>query len=255
MTDWLVHGDELTGETAVVTGSSRGIGRAIALDLAAGGADVVVNYHSSEAEAHDVAAEIEAVGREALVAQADVSDVDSVRSMADTVHDAFGSVDILVNNAGINIDKRFGDLTPEDWRRVIEINLNGAYYCTEVFYDDLRAAPHGRVINISSVIGEMGNIGQANYAASKSGLFGLTRTLAKELAPTGTTANAVAPGFTETAMLEGVPDAVREQIREEIPVGRFATPEEVAAAVRFLAHERAAYVTGQVLDVNGGMHI
>lgn len=255
MSNWLEQGDELDGKTAVVTGSSRGIGRAIAKDLAAGGANVVVNYNTSEAEAHEVADEIESFGGEALVQQADVSDFDSVAAMADAVHEEFGAVEVLVNNAGINIDKRFGDLTPDDWRRVVDINLNGAYFCTEAFYEDLRAEHYGRIINISSVIGEMGNIGQANYAASKSGLFGLTRTLAKELAPEQTTANAVAPGFTKTDMLGSVPEGAQEQIREEIPVGRFAEPEEVAATVRFLTNERAAYITGQVIDVNGGLHI
>ena len=246
---------ELDGKTCLVTGGSRGIGRSIAEELAAAGADVAVNYYSSEEAAYDVVDDIESTGGNAAVVHADVSDFEAVRGMADRVHETFGDLDVLVNNAGINIDKRFGDLTPEDWQRVIDINLTGSYNTSRVFFEELRESEEGRIVNISSVIGEMGNIGQANYAASKSGLFGLTRTLAKELAGHRTTVNAVAPGFTWTDMLEEVPEGIREQIKSEIPVGRFAEPEEVSGTVRFLASERSSYITGQVIDVNGGMHI
>jgi 3-oxoacyl-[acyl-carrier protein] reductase len=239
----------------VVTGSSRGIGRAIAEELAAEGADVAVNYRSSEDEAAAVAEWIEAQGDAAQAVQADISEMDEVERMAREVHDELGQIDVLVNNAGITIDRQFGDLTREDWDRVLDVNLGGAFNCTEVFYEDLKRSDHGRLINISSVIGEMGNVGQANYAASKSGLFGLTRTLARELAPHGTTANAVAPGFTETEMLDAVPESIRESILDDIPLGRFATTEDVAMAVSYLASSRGSYVTGQVLDVNGGIHL
>jgi 3-oxoacyl-[acyl-carrier protein] reductase len=239
----------------VVTGSSRGIGRAIAEELAAEGADVAVNYRTSEDEAAAVAEWIEAQGDAAQAVQADISEMDEVERMAREVHDELGQIDVLVNNAGITIDRQFGDLTREDWDRVLDVNLGGAFNCTEVFYEDLKRSDHGRLINISSVIGEMGNVGQANYAASKSGLFGLTRTLARELAPHGTTANAVAPGFTETEMLDAVPESIRESILDDIPLGRFATTEDVAMAVSYLASSRGSYVTGQVLDVNGGIHL
>lgn len=247
--------DRLAGRTCVVTGASRGIGRAIAEELAAEGADVVVNYRTSEAAAADVAEWIENQGDTAQTVQADISDPDAVAAMADGVHEKFGSIDVLVNNAGINIDRKFEDLTREDWDRVLDVNLGGAFNCTEAFYEDLKQSDSGRLINISSVIGEMGNIGQANYAASKSGLFGLTRTLAKELAPYGATANAVAPGFTQTEMLDGVPESIRESLLEDIPLGRFASTEDIAMAVSFLASERSSYITGQVVDVNGGVHL
>jgi len=255
MPEHLQQTQELEGKTAVVTGSSRGIGRKIAEELAAAGSDVVVNYHSSEAEAYETAEVVESLGVDVAVEQADVSDFEQVQAMADGVHDEFGSIDVLVNNAGINIDRKFEDLTPDQWRKVIDINLTGAYNTSEVFFEELKAARNGRIVNVSSVIGEMGNVGQANYAASKSGLFGLTRSLARELATHETTVNAIAPGFTRTDMLEGVPEKVQETILEEIPVDRFAEPEEVSGVVRYLASERSSYITGQVIDINGGMHI
>lgn len=215
----------------------------------------MVNYRTSEDAAEDVAEWIERQGDSAATIQADISKMEEVESMAEEVHREFGEIDILVNNAGINIDRKFEDLTREDWERVLDVNLGGAFNCTEAFYEDLKNARSGRLINISSVIGEMGNVGQANYAASKSGLFGLTRTLAKELSPYGATANAVAPGFTETQMLEGVPEAIRNDLLEDIPLGRFATTEDVAMTVGFLASDRSSYITGQVIDVNGGIHL
>ena len=255
MPEHLQQTQELEGKTAVVTGSSRGIGRTIAEELAAAGADVAVNYHSSEAEAYETAEFVESLGVDVVVERADVSDFEQVQAMADSVHEELGSVDILVNNAGINIDRKFEDLTPDQWRTVIDINLTGSYNTSEVFFEELKAARDGRIVNVSSVIGEMGNIGQANYAASKSGLFGLTRSLAKELATHETTVNAIAPGFTRTDMLEGVPEKVQETILEGIPVDRFADPEEISGLVRYLASERSSYITGQVIDINGGMHI
>ena len=243
----------LNGRTCLVTGASRGIGRGIAEDLGAHGASVVVNYRSSEAEAHEVMAEIERTGGEAMVAQADVANREQVESMYDEVCDEFGQIDVLVNNAGITADKTFDEMTWEDWQRVIDVNLGGVFNCTKVCFDDIRSADEGRLINISSVVGQQGNYGQANYATTKSGLFGFTRTLALELASEGSTANCVAPGFVRTDMLEEVPERVQNRILDRIPLGRFARVEDVVCIVTFLAQERSSYMTGQVLGVNGGM--
>jgi len=243
----------LDEQTCVVTGSSRGIGRGIALELAENGADVVVNYRSSEGAAYDVVDEIEDMGGTAVAVQADVADPDQVQAMAEDVHDSVGEIDVLVNNAGITIDKVFDEMTREDWDRVMEVNLGGVYNCTKAFWDDLKGADEGRLINISSVVGQQGNYGQANYATTKSGLFGFTRTIALELASTGSTANCVAPGFVETDMLEDVPDRVREKILRRIPLDRFAEVEDISGIVRFVASPQSSYMTGQVLAVNGGM--
>jgi 3-oxoacyl-[acyl-carrier protein] reductase len=243
----------LDNQTCVVTGSSRGIGRGIAEDLGEHGANVVVNYRSSEVEANDVVESIRENGGDAVAAQADVAKADDVAAMHERVLDEFGAVDVLVNNAGITIDKKFEKMTREDWDTVMNVNLGGVYNCTDTFYEDLKAADNGRLINISSVVGQQGNIGQANYATTKSGLFGFTRTLALELAQTGTTANCVAPGFVETDMLEEVPERVQEKILREIPLDRFATVADIAGIVRFVASEESSYMTGQVLGVNGGM--
>jgi 3-oxoacyl-[acyl-carrier protein] reductase len=243
----------LEGQTCLVTGSSRGIGRGIAEDLADRGGDVVVNYRSSAAEAEAVVADIEEAGGRAVTAQADISDRGEVEAMAEEVRDAFGSLDVLVNNAGITVDKKFENMTRDDWDAVIDVNLGGIYNCTKAFFDDIREAEHGRLINISSVVGQQGNYGQANYAATKSGMFGFTRTIALEMASTGSTANCVAPGFVETDMLEEVPDRVREKILRDIPLNRFATVEDVAGIVSFVASPESSYMTGQVIGVNGGM--
>jgi len=243
----------LADQTCVVTGSSRGIGRGIAKDLGRNGANVVVNYRSSADEAKAVVESIQEEGGDAIAAQADVAKEAEVAAMRERVADEFGPVDVLVNNAGITIDKKFENMTREDWDAVINVNLGGVFNCTNIFYDDIRQADHGRLINISSVVGQQGNIGQANYATTKSGLFGFTRTLALELAHTGSTANCVAPGFVETDMLEEVPERVQEKILREIPLDRFATVEDIAGIVRFVASEESSYMTGQVLGVNGGM--
>ncbi|WP_424004504.1 beta-ketoacyl-ACP reductase [Haloarcula salina] len=243
----------LENQTCVVTGSSRGIGRGIAKDLGANGANVVVNYRSSEAEARAVVEDIRESGGDAIAAQADVAKLDEVRAMREQVADEFGPADVLVNNAGITIDKKFENMTREDWDAVINVNLGGVFNGTKAFYDDIKAAEHGRLINISSVVGQQGNIGQANYATTKSGLFGFTRTLALELAHTGSTANCVAPGFVKTDMLDEVPERVQEKILREIPLDRFARVEDIAGIVRFVASEESSYMTGQVLGVNGGM--
>ena len=243
----------LEDQTCVVTGSSRGIGRGIAKDLADRGASVVVNYRSSAAQAEAAVESIREDGGEAIAVQADVSDLESVREMRDQVHDAFGSIDVLVNNAGITVDKKFEAMTREDWDAVIDVNLGGVYNCTKTFFDDLKDARHGRLINISSVVGQQGNYGQANYATTKSGLFGFTRTLALEMASSGSTANCIAPGFVKTDMLEEVPERVQEKILRDIPLDRFATVQDICGIVSFVASEESSYMTGQVIGVNGGM--
>ncbi len=243
----------LEDQTCLVTGASRGIGRAIAIELGRCGADVAVNYRSSAAEATATAETIEDSGGDAVTVQADIADYEQVESMAATVRDRFGSLDVLVNNAGITVDKKFENMTRDDWDRVIDVNLGGTFNCTHTFFDDIKNAEQGRLINISSVVGQQGNYGQANYATTKSGLFGFTRTLALELASEGSTANCIAPGFVDTGMLEIVPGRVKEKIRRRIPLGRFANPEDVAGLARFVASEDSSYMTGQVLGVNGGM--
>ncbi|QGA81305.1 beta-ketoacyl-ACP reductase [Halomicrobium sp. LC1Hm] len=243
----------LDGQTCLVTGSSRGIGRGIATDVAAHGATVVVNYRSSERAAEAVVDEIEAAGGEAVAVQGDVSAYDAVERMRTTIHDAVGPVDVVVNNAGITVDRTFGEMTREDWEAVIDVNLGGVFNVSHCFYDDIREAEDGRLINVSSVVGQQGNYGQANYAAAKSGLFGFTRTLALEMAATGSTANCVAPGFVATDMLDEVPQRVQERILQRIPLDRFATIEDIAPVVRFIASPESRYMTGQVIGVNGGM--
>jgi 3-oxoacyl-[acyl-carrier protein] reductase len=237
----------------VVTGASRGIGRGIAEELGRNEANVVVNYRSSEDDAYDTVEKIESAGGDAVAVQADVADKQQVEQMREAVADTYGPIDVLVNNAGVTVDRKFSNMTKDDWDRVMETNLDGVFNCTKVFYDDVRESANGRVVNISSVVGQQGNYGQANYAATKSGLFGFTRTLALELASTDSTANCVAPGFVRTDMLEGVPERVKEQILDRIPLGRFAEVEDITGIVRFLAGEESSYMTGQVLAVNGGM--
>ncbi|ELY48270.1 beta-ketoacyl-ACP reductase [Natronorubrum sulfidifaciens] len=245
----------MEGRTCVITGSARGIGRGIAQHLGEKGANVVINYRSSEGSAHEAVEAIEAAGGQAVTARADVSDRAEVEHMLEVCHEAFGPADVLVNNAGITADEQFTDMSREEWDRVMDVNLGGMFNCTQVFFDDIWNADEGRLINISSVVGKQGNFGQANYATAKSGMFGFTRTIALELAKGGSTANCVAPGFTATDMLESVPDAVLERIISGIPLERLAEVEDIAAVVRFLASEESSYVTGEVIDVNGGMDL
>ena len=247
------HRELLTGKTCLVTGSSRGIGREVALEFASHGADVAVNYCSSEQAAHEVVDTITDAGENAIAVQADVADRNAVEGMAERVHDELGHVDVLVNNAGITIDRTFENMSHDDWNRVIGVNLGGTFNCTKAFFEDIKTAENGRLINVSSVVGQQGNYGQANYATSKCGLFGFTRTLALELADSGSTANCVAPGFTETDMLENVPDRVREKILQRIPLNRFAEPGDIVGVMRFLASDESSYMTGQVIGINGGM--
>ncbi|MFC7134862.1 MULTISPECIES: beta-ketoacyl-ACP reductase [Salinibaculum] len=243
----------LENRTCLVTGASKGIGRGIAEELGEHGADVAVNYRSSEEEAYEVVDYIEDAGGTAVPVQADVAKIDEVEGMYEEVHDAFGNIDVLVNNAGITVDKKFENMTREDWDRVMQVNLGGVFNCTKVCFEDIRQAHEGRLINISSVVGQQGNYGQANYATTKSGLFGFTRTIALELAHEGSTANCVAPGFVKTDMLADVPDRVKEGILERIPLDRFAEVEDIVSMVTFIAQKQSSYMTGQILGINGGM--
>lgn len=242
----------LLGRRALVTGGSRGIGRAIALALAGAGADVAVNCYTGVGPAEDVVERIRALGRKADVFAFNIADAEEVQKMIDVVRRDFGPVDILVNNAGITRDKSFRKMTPEMWHEVLSTNLTSMFLVTKGFIDDMADRGWGRVINISSIIGEHGNFGQANYAAAKAGVIGFTKALAKEYAARGVTVNAVAPGFIKTEMVEKAPEKAIAAVIAATPVGRLGEPEEVAAGVLYLAGENAAFVTGIVLDINGG---
>ncbi len=245
----------MDGRTCVITGSARGIGRGIAEYLGSEGANVVINYRSSEGAANEAVEAIKAAGGDAITAQADVTDREGVEHMREACHDAFGPADVLVNNAGVTADTQFIEMSREEWDQVMNVNLGGMFNCTQEFYDDIWNAHEGRLINISSVVGKQGNFGQANYATAKSGMFGFTRTIALELAEGGSTANCVAPGFTKTDMLESVPEKVLDRIIATIPLNRLAEVEDIAATVRFLASEESSYITGEVIDINGGMDL
>jgi acetoacetyl-CoA reductase len=239
---------------AVVTGASRGLGRAIAEELARGGATVVVNYSRSKEPAEELVGQISENGGEAIAVQADVSDPEQAQSLIDKTIDEYNRIDVLVNNAGINVDRTLKKLSVEDWEKVIKVDLNSAFYTVHAALPHMMEQGGGKIINMSSFVGEAGNIGQANYSAAKAGLLGFTKTAAKELARYGITVNSICPGFIETDMVANIPDDAREKLLKTVPLGRFGQPEEIARAVRFLI-EDGDYITGQALDINGGVYI
>ena len=243
----------LTGKVALVTGASRGIGQATAIELAKAGADVVVNFIGNEAVAQETVAAIEALGRKAIKIKADVGNAEDVQAMVDEAVAAFSHIDILVNNAGITRDGLLIRMKDSDWDDVLNINLKGVYLVTKAVAKLMVKQRAGRIINMTSVSGVTGNVGQANYAAAKAGVIGFTKTCAKELAARGITVNAVAPGFIETAMTDVLPEKIKEGIAATVPFGRMGQPEEIASVVTFLASDFASYITGQVLNVDGGM--
>lgn len=277
----------LDGKVALVTGGSRGIGKAISLRMAEEGADVVINYQNKKEPAETVSKlidmmgmadelekialkinrmdnkehakeyskKLDAIEKHSYICQANVSNFEQVKKMQEEVIKEFGKLDILINNAGIVRDKSFVKMTSDMWDDVMHVNLDGTFYCTKAFIEGMLERKFGRIINISSVVGRMGNFGQANYTASKAGMIGLTKALAKEFAGKGVTVNAIAPGFIETDMVKGVPDEVMNKILSKIPLGRLGKASEVAGTVAFLASKEGDYITGQVIDINGGLYI
>ena len=243
----------LEGKVALVTGGSRGIGRAIAIRLAQEGAKVAVNYAGNQAAAEEVKSIIEEQGGTALLVQADVADTTAAAEMVERVHEELGGLDILVNNAGITRDTLLVRMKDEDFDAVIGTNLKGIYACTKAAAKFMTKQRSGRIVNLSSVVGEIGNVGQTNYAAAKAGVIGFSKAAAKEFAARGITVNVVAPGFIDTDMTAVLKDAIREKIVTGIPLGALGKPENVADAVLFLVSDAASYITGQTLNVDGGM--
>ncbi|MGQ0809680.1 MAG: 3-oxoacyl-[acyl-carrier-protein] reductase [Nitrospiraceae bacterium] len=242
----------LAGKVAIVTGAAQGIGRSIAETLARDGADVVV-ADLDPGRSQETVASIEKIGRKAMNVKINVADFNDAKAMADQVLKDWGKIDILVNNAGVTRDGLLLRMKEEDWNLVLQVNLNGTFHCTKAVLLSMTKQRFGRIVNIASIVGVMGNVGQANYAASKAAVIGFTKTVAREYASRMVTVNAVAPGFIDTAMTQGLPNDVRETLQKQIPLGRLGQPADVAEAVRFLASDAAAYITGHVLHVNGGM--
>lgn len=245
---------DLKGRVAIVTGGSRGIGSIIAKELAKQGVSVVINYNSSSDAADQVVQEIEEFGGQAYASHADVSDSAQARVLIEETINKFGKLDFLINNAGITRDRTFRKMDEENWRKVIDVNLNSVYNTTSAALAPIQASDAGRIINISSVIGQTGGFGQTNYSAAKAGMLGFTKSLALELAKTNVTVNAICPGFIETAMVKEIPEEIRQQIVSKIPQRRFGSPEEIARGVVFLCQD-GEYITGQELNINGGLYM
>lgn len=249
--------ERLKGLKALITGGSQGIGRRIAMEFALEGADIAINDLSSQKEkANKVAQYIEAhFGRDTWIAEADVSDYRDVEKMREQVEEHFGTIDILVNNAGITIDTFFTKMDKPQWDKVLSVNLDGTFNCTHSFIDHIKESSQGRIISISSVVGETGNLGQVNYAASKAGIIGFTKALAREMVRYEATVNAVAPGFIGTEMVKEIPKKIQDKIIKQIPMGRFGEPKEVGRVVTFLASSDASYITGEIIRINGGYYL
>lgn len=245
---------ELQNKVALVTGAAQGIGKVVALKLAVCGADVAVSDLNTE-KLNETANEISSLGRKALAIRANVADFKEVETMLEETVNKLGGVHILVNNAGITKDGLLLRMKEEDWDAVLSVNLKGVFNCTKAAVKYMSKERYGRIVNIASIVGEMGNVGQANYAASKAGVIGFTKTVAREFAARNITCNAIAPGFIETAMTQALPEKVREALAKQIPMGRLGTPEDVANAILFLVGSGSSYITGQVVNVNGGMYM
>ena len=245
---------ELSGKVALVTGAAQGIGKAIAMLLARNGADVVVSDINLE-KAQETANEIEGMGRRSFAIKVNVADLKDVERMVEAIVEQFGRIDILVNNAGITRDRLILRMTEEDWDAVLDVNLKGTFNCTKAAIRYMSKQKSGKIVSIASVSGEMGNPGQANYAASKAGVIGFTKTIAREFAGRGINVNAIAPGYIQTPMTDAVPEKTKEELKRMIPMERLGKPEDVAQAVLFLVSENSSYITGQVLNVNGGIYM
>ncbi len=239
---------------ALVTGGAQGIGKAIALILARNGADVAISDINLE-KAQETADEIQALGQRSIAMKVNVVDFKDVEQMVETIVERFGRVDLLINNAGITRDRLILRMTEEDWDAVLDVNLKGTFNCTKAAIRHMSKQKSGKIVSIASVTGEMGNPGQANYGASKAGVIGFTKTIAREFAARGINVNAIAPGFIQTAMTDAIPEKAREELKRMIPMERLGKPEDVAEAVLFLVSERSSYITGQVLNVNGGIYM
>ena len=244
----------LKDKVALVTGAAQGIGRAIALKLAANGADVVIVDMNLD-KAQETAREAERLGRRALALRANIANLQEAEAMADEAVAKLGAVHVMVNNAGITRDALILRMKEEDWDAVINVNLKGVFNCTKAVVKHMSKQRYGRIVNIASIVGEMGNAGQANYSASKAGVIAFTKTVAREFATRNITCNAVAPGFIDTAMTQALSEKVKEELAKQIPMGRLGTPEDVAEGVLFLVSEATGYITGQVLNINGGMYM
>ncbi|KAB3535202.1 3-oxoacyl-[acyl-carrier-protein] reductase [Alkaliphilus pronyensis] len=243
----------LKGKTALVTGGSRGIGKAISKALAKAGANVVINYTSNGEAADEVVKELEKEGVKALAVKANVADPNDVKEMMKKIEENFEGIDILVNNAGITRDNLFMRMKDEEWQQVMDVNLNGIFFCTKAVIRRMMKQKYGKIINMSSVVGVMGNAGQANYCASKAGVIGLTKSLARELAVKNINVNGIAPGFIDTDMTSVLPDSIKEDLLNNIPLKRYGKPDDIANLVVFLSSENANYITGQIIHVDGGM--